>query len=171
MKKVIYTIIFVLTTITGYAQGVRYTTANLNLRLMPTTSAQVITVIPKGTPVTLDDDCECKWIPVSYNGLIGYVSSQYLSKDKPVQETLVLYRLPKLPEEKKTTTSHQKVEAARPTGNVRYYTNTRGQRVQSPTYYNQTPAGATALCRDGTYSFSRSRRGTCSGHGGVAQWL
>lgn len=33
------------------------------------------------------------------------------------------------------------------------------------------PSGATALCRDGTYSYSGSRRGTCSWHGGVAQWL
>jgi len=33
------------------------------------------------------------------------------------------------------------------------------------------PAGASAQCRDGTYSFSRSRRGTCSHHGGVARWL
>jgi hypothetical protein len=33
------------------------------------------------------------------------------------------------------------------------------------------PTGATALCRDGTYSFSRHRSGTCSHHGGVATWL
>jgi uncharacterized protein YraI len=33
------------------------------------------------------------------------------------------------------------------------------------------PAGATAICNDGTYSFSANRRGTCSHHGGVAQWL
>jgi len=33
------------------------------------------------------------------------------------------------------------------------------------------PAGATARCRDGAYSFSQSRSGTCSGHGGVAEWL
>lgn len=33
------------------------------------------------------------------------------------------------------------------------------------------PAGATARCRDGTYSFSQSRRGTCSGHGRVSEWL
>lgn len=33
------------------------------------------------------------------------------------------------------------------------------------------PAGATALCRDGTYSFSAHRSGTCSHHGGVARWL
>ena len=41
----------------------------------------------------------------------------------------------------------------------------------SPTKYSSAPAGATALCRDGTYSFSRSRRGTCSHHGGVKKWL
>jgi hypothetical protein len=33
------------------------------------------------------------------------------------------------------------------------------------------PPGATALCRDGTYSFSRHHSGTCSHHGGVRQWL
>ena len=54
---------------------------------------------------------------------------------------------------------------------VRYYTNTAGERVQSPTYYPSVPAGATARCVDGTYSFSQSRRGTCSHHGGVAKWL
>lgn len=33
------------------------------------------------------------------------------------------------------------------------------------------PPGATALCRDGTYSFSKHRSGSCSHHGGVARWL
>ncbi len=28
----------------------------------------------------------------------------------------------------------------------------------------------TALCNDGTYSYSQSRSGTCSWHGGVARW-
>jgi hypothetical protein len=31
--------------------------------------------------------------------------------------------------------------------------------------------GATAQCRDGTYSFSQHHSGTCSYHGGVAAWL
>jgi hypothetical protein len=30
---------------------------------------------------------------------------------------------------------------------------------------------ATALCKDGTYSFSAHRSGTCSHHGGVKTWL
>ena len=33
------------------------------------------------------------------------------------------------------------------------------------------PSAATARCRDGTYSFSKHRSGTCSHHGGVATWL
>jgi Protein of unknown function (DUF3761) len=33
------------------------------------------------------------------------------------------------------------------------------------------PQGASALCRDGTYSFSRHHQGTCSHHHGVAMWL
>jgi hypothetical protein len=33
------------------------------------------------------------------------------------------------------------------------------------------PAGATAICNDGTYSYSQHRSGTCSHHGGVRVWL
>jgi competence protein ComEA len=33
------------------------------------------------------------------------------------------------------------------------------------------PANATAKCKDGTYSMSQHHSGTCSHHGGVAQWL
>ena len=32
------------------------------------------------------------------------------------------------------------------------------------------PQGASAKCRDNTYSHSKTRTGTCAGHGGVAQW-
>src|SRR5207249_2824777 len=43
------------------------------------------------------------------------------------------------------------------------------QQPQHPT--PAAPAGATARCRDGSYSFSRHGSGTCSYHGGVAMWL
>ncbi len=33
------------------------------------------------------------------------------------------------------------------------------------------PPGATALCRDGTFSFAQHHAGACSHHGGVATWL
>ena len=51
------------------------------------------------------------------------------------------------------------------------YVNTYGSRVCSPYSSPTTPSGASAICRDGTYSFSQSRSGTCSHHGGVSQWL
>jgi len=50
-----------------------------------------------------------------------------------------------------------------------YYINVDGDKVPSPTY--EYDSGATAKCKDGTYSYSKHRRGTCSGHKGVAQWL
>jgi hypothetical protein len=51
------------------------------------------------------------------------------------------------------------------------YVNSAGNTVCSPYTSNLAPAGATAQCSDGTYSFSQSRSGTCSHHGGVATWL
>lgn len=51
------------------------------------------------------------------------------------------------------------------------YVNSRGNCVHRPVASKTVPAGATAQCRDGTYSFSQSRRGTCSHHGGVSRWL
>jgi hypothetical protein len=53
----------------------------------------------------------------------------------------------------------------------RFYTNSDGDRVHSPskTYSGKRPVGATAHCLDGTWSFSRHPDGdlTCSHHGGV----
>ena len=147
MKKILFTLISLCFALTINAQDtIRYVTTNLNLRESPNTTSNIITQIPKGTSVTLEENCDCKWIPVSYNGKIGFVSTKYLSKQKVEQSNSA-------------------------NGTIKYYTNSKGERVQSPTHYNSAPSGATALCRDGTYSFSRSRRGTCSHHGGVAKWL
>jgi Protein of unknown function (DUF3761) len=51
------------------------------------------------------------------------------------------------------------------------YVNSKGETVKRPESCSSAPEGATAQCRDGSYSFSRSHRGTCSHHGGVAKWL
>ena len=110
-------------------------------------------VIPRDTAVTIDEDCDCKCVPVEYDGKIGYISTKYLSNH---------------PVNKQRRVSSTKY---RTTVSKKYYINSYGERVQSPTYCSSSPPGATALCRDGSYSFSRSRRGTCSHHGGVARWL
>ena len=51
------------------------------------------------------------------------------------------------------------------------YVNSAGNTVCSPYASSSAPAGATAQCGDGTYSFSQSRSGTCSHHSGVSVWL
>ena len=49
-----------------------------------------------------------------------------------------------------------------------YYKNVSGHCVQSP---SSSSVGATARCRDGTFSHSEHASGTCSHHGGAAVWL
>ena len=51
---------------------------------------------------------------------------------------------------------------------VGYYKNVDGNCIHSP---GNDPQGASARCQDGSYSYSQHRRGTCSSHGGVEEWL
>lgn len=156
-----YVIALLLSFCTNSFGFTKYVTNNLNLRYEANTHSHVLTVIPKGTAVTIDEDCNCSWVLVEYNGYVGYVSTKYLSKS-PVSykfKSNVSRRTAIYP-------TSRKVKSNR----IRYYTNAYGNRVQSPSYHNSKPTGATALCRDGTYSFSQSRRGICSHHGGVAKW-
>lgn len=162
MKKILFCLSVLLTMFSIDSSAyIRYVTANLNLRYGPGTGYGVITTIPKGTAVSIYEDCDCKWIAVEYCGCIGYISTKYLSKGASRKEIRKDRRI--LPYNSSSPYVQKR--------SVRYYTNVNGYRVQAPTYYRSTPAGATALCRDGTYSFSMNRRGTCSRHGGVARWL
>jgi len=43
--------------------------------------------------------------------------------------------------------------------------------ARKPVRRAQAAGGATAECRDGSYSFSANHRGTCSHHGGVKRWF
>lgn len=70
-----------------------------------------------------------------------------------------------------TKNSQEKPTEDVPLSNNNHYINTRGEETHSPAYAPSVPQGASAVCRDGTYSFSQSRRGTCSHHGGVSEWL
>jgi hypothetical protein len=55
----------------------------------------------------------------------------------------------------------------------KHYKNKDGKEIHSPSKSKsgQVPTGASAQCRDGSYSFSTHHRGTCSRHGGVGEWL
>jgi hypothetical protein len=55
--------------------------------------------------------------------------------------------------------------------NNNQYVNRSGTMVRSSARCSSVPTGASAICGDGSYSFSRHRQGTCSHHGGVARWM
>lgn len=135
----------------------KITTANINFRSTPSIENNIICVIPAKTLLLIDYENQLyeDWIKTQYHGKTGYVFTKYL-------KTPVTGNNYTLSGEDQKSDNNTK---------VKYYTNTRGEKVQSPTYYKSPPAGATAECRDGTYSFSKSRRGTCSHHGGVKRWL
>ena len=119
-----------------------YTTASVRLRAKPTPTARALALLRQGSPVRLYE-CAEGWCSVTVSRLSGYVLEEFLSAQ------------------------------AQPIVQGPGYINSQGQRVASPTRTpdGQPPAGASAKCRDGTFSFSQSRRGTCSHHGGVAEWL
>src|SRR6202521_3086337 len=48
---------------------------------------------------------------------------------------------------------------------------TASKSAPTTTAGNTDSTGATAKCKDGTYSKSKHHTGTCSHHGGVAEWL
>lgn len=66
------------------------------------------------------------------------------------------------------------VPASRPTPPAAAAPTTRAPAPRAPVTGQSTnpggPNGAIAKCRDNTYSHSAHRSGTCSRHGGVAQW-
>lgn len=61
-----------------------YTTANLNMRKGASTSYSIITIIPKGTAVTVVSTNSNGWSLIKYNSTYGFVSKNYLSFTKPV---------------------------------------------------------------------------------------
>ena len=119
-----------------------YTTASVRLREKPATTARALALLRQGTTVRLYA-CAEGWCSVAVYKLAGYVLEEYLTAEP------------------------------QPIAQGPGYVNSQGRSVPSPTRTpnGQAPAGASARCRDGTFSFSQSRRGTCSHHGGVAEWL
>jgi len=145
MKRIGILISFVIITLSVFAQTeIKTTITNLNLRNSPSDTGFIVTIIPKGTVIQINNSNQESndWTQVSYKNKTGYVFSTYLVSSTSTQNS-----------------------------QPKYYKNSKGNTVQSPTYYDSAPEGASAECWDGTYSFSQSRRGTCSRHGGVKRWL
>jgi len=152
MRRLLFSLlcpVFLAGPVSAHAQvtsqdALAYTTASVRLREKPFATARALTVLPQGTAVRLYT-CSQGWCSVGVSKLAGYLLEEFLSAQAP--------------------------QAA--TSQGRGYINSQGEKVPSPTRTadSQPPPGATAHCSDGTFSFSRTRQGTCSHHGGVAEWL
>jgi hypothetical protein len=44
-------------------------------------------------------------------------------------------------------------------------------KVPAAATASAAPAGATGMCKDGTYTMAKTHQGACSSHGGVSKWL
>lgn len=104
--------------------------------------------------------------------LLGTVASAFSETSPSATTQTSTYQTPTYQAQpaKSPVYQAQPVQSAQ-LSNDNYYTNVDGNQVHSPAYSNTAPAGASAQCRDGTYSFSQHRSGTCSHHGGVSSWL
>src|SRR2546422_8166852 len=115
-----------------------YTTAAVRLRALPVVGARMLAALPAAARVHVSS-CSQGWCSVATDSVTGYLAEEFLTLHAPQA----------------------------PASAGRGYINSRGQWVPSPTRTanDSPPPVSTARCRDGTYSFSQSRRGTCSHHG------
>jgi len=111
----------------------------------------------------------------TYQKPVNYVRYFNVAADSTV--TFVVSNIAKPVAQTVTETDTQPVNntapapTPQPTCTNGTYVNSAGNTICSPETAPSAPAGATAQCVDGTYSFSQSHSGTCSHHGGVASWL
>ena len=145
---------------TAVAVVVKATEANV--RDKPGKSAAIVTIVRKGDLLSLiGSSANGPWYRVRDNktGSEGWIH----------RNTIALLELSKTDSTTTTPTQRARITSSAAAG--RSYVNVDGVRVRSPVFSDTRPAGASARCRDGSYSFSQHRSGTCSHHGGVAEWF
>lgn len=119
---------------------------NANLRTSPDTDGEVVSTVPKGDRIEVVKQSGA-WFLVSYNGQTGWMHGntiEYINSPSTTAESST--------DGDDSPTIYQPV------------------KTKKPEVKQVNPSGATAKCRDGSLSYSGSRRGTCSHHGGVAVW-
>jgi uncharacterized protein YgiM (DUF1202 family) len=133
-----------------------------NVRDKPLKSAAIVMTVKKGDLLTLNGaPANGPWYRIRDNRTRaeGWIHGS----------TIALLELVDTNSQPTTPTQRARTTSSAVTG--RSYVNVDGVRVRSPVFSDRRPAGASARCRDGSYSFSQHRSGTCSHHGGVAEWF
>jgi Protein of unknown function (DUF3761)/Bacterial SH3 domain len=134
-----------------------------NLRDRPSKSGNVLRTVTKGELLTLISETPVgPWYRVrdSRSDSEGWVHGNTIALLQTTESTSA-----------DAPSAQRPRRTLPPATSGRSYVNVDGVRVPSPVFSETKPAGATARCRDGSYSFSQHRRGTCSYHGGVAEWF
>jgi len=136
-----------------------------NIRETPSRSGRTVTQVQKDQRLTVTRAAPSgPWYSVraEQSGIEGWIHGSTIAFESAPGATAG-------PTPKRSETAERRAVTPAPSG--RSYVNVDGVRVPSPMFSETRPDGATARCRDGSYSFSQHRRGTCSWHGGVAIWF
>lgn len=123
------------------AKSASVITENAYLRQTP--NGKIVQTLPVASSVEVIRQ-KGAWFYVGYGEAKGWMHGNSIRYDSPTETSSVPTR------ESKSST----------------YNDDKPKTVEK-----SNPSGATARCRDGTLSYSRNRRGTCSWHGGVAVWF
>ena len=136
-----------------------------NLRDKPSRSASVVTIVTKHELLSLISKIPTgAWYQVrdSRTGSQGWIHGNAIALLQTSESTSASAT---------QTPPTQRPRLTLPPVSGKSYVNVDGVRVPSPVFSETRPTGSTARCRDGSYSFSQHRQGTCSHHGGVAEWF
>jgi uncharacterized protein YgiM (DUF1202 family) len=153
-----------------------------NLRDKPSQLATVVATVQKGDLLSLTGVTPVgPWYPIHdvKSGATGWIHGDTIAllqtadsratSTQPIDTTSTSTQRPRRVSEP-VSESSPPASTSPPRTSGKSYVNVDGERVPSPVFSDTRPPGASARCRDGSYSFSRHRRGTCSHHGGVAEW-
>jgi hypothetical protein len=128
---------------TASAASATVITENANLRQTPNQNGEVLQTIPLDSSVEVIKQ-NGAWFFVAFGAAKGWMHGNTIRYDNQVNS---LRENPSIPK-----------------------SDPRSNNDDKPTIQKPDSSGASAKCADGTLSYSASRRGTCSHHGGVAMW-
>lgn len=152
-------------------------TQKANVRKRPSQAATVVSTVSKGALLSLTSTTPVgPWYQIQDDktGAEGWIHGNSIdllptAETNRSRPTSTSAQRPRQVSQSASETPPPSVSSSRPASG-KSYVNVDGVRVRSPVFSDKRPTGASARCRDGSYSFSLNRRGTCSHHGGVAEW-
>ena len=150
--------------------------SSINVRKGPGTQYPAIDGLASHTCVAIVGRNEdATWVYMTTGEKSGWIAAWLLTIDGSVYAApvrVVSNPLPVSTVAPPQTTQHKKTPDAQNSANQsegnNSASNSSGANI---TVTGGDSSGPSALCNDGTYSYSSRRRGTCSHHGGVAEWL